>query len=177
MVKYKVKRKNSCAQPPAAEHERTDSAKMKKTLLKILTRTSAYYTATAGLYSFVIFAMYSSEENGAILSAKRIFLLLPFCLCFAAANTALASKTLPRGLGYPLHCAATMLGVYLCVLLPAGMESRQRLVGFMTALVIYIAAMVVYALIAKHVKKTVTEEKNFRSQSADKAGKSKNENE
>ena len=79
--------------------------------------------------------------------------------------------------GYPLHCAATMLGVYLCVLLPAGMESRQRLVGFMTALVIYIAAMVVYALIAKHVKKTVTEEKNFRSQSADKAGKSKNENE
>ena len=139
---------------------------MKKTLLKILTRTSAYYTATAGLYSFVIFAMYSSEENGAILSAKRIFLLLPFCLCFAAANTALASKTLPRG-----------LGLYLCVLLPAGMESRQRLVGFMTALVIYIAAMVVYALIAKHVKKTVTEEKNFRSQSADKANKSKNENE
>ena len=76
-----------------------------------------------------------------------------------------------------IPCTATMLGVYLCVLLPAGMESRQRLVGFMTALVIYIAAMIVYTLIAKHVKKTVTEEKNFRSQSADKANKSKNENE
>lgn len=148
---------------------------MKKTILKILTRTSAYYTAAAGLYSFVIFAMYSSEENGAILSAKRILLLLPFCLCFAAANTALASKTLPRGLGYPLHCVATMLGIYLCVLLPAGMESRQRLVGFMTALVIYIAAMVIYALIAKHIKKTVTEEKNFRRQAEEKADKSKSE--
>lgn len=138
---------------------------MKNTILKILNRTTAYYTVAAGLYSFVIFAMYSNEEGGALLSAKRIFLLLPFCLCFAAANTALASKTLPRGLGYPLHCAATMLGIYLCVLLPAGMEARQRLVGFMTALVIYIAAMVIYALIARHVKKTVTEEQNYRKNS------------
>ena len=71
---------------------------MKETIKKILTRAAAYYTVATGAYSFVIFAMYSNEEGGALLSAKRVFLLLPFCLCLAAANTALASKTLPRGL-------------------------------------------------------------------------------
>lgn len=134
---------------------------------KILTRTAAYYTVAVGLYSFVIFAMYSSEDGGALLSAKRIFLLLPFCLCIALANTALASKSLPRGVGYPLHCAATMLGIYLCVLLPAGLESRERLVGFFTILAIYIAAMLVYALLSRHIKKTLKEESNYRAQFAE----------
>ena len=137
---------------------------MKETIKKILTRAAAYYTVATGAYSFVIFAMYSNEEGGALLSAKRVFLLLPFCLCLAAANTALASKTLPRGLSYPLHCAATMLGVYLCVILPAGMESRQRLVGTMVAVVIYIVAMTVYALLTRHIKRTLAEERNYRSQ-------------
>lgn len=134
-----------------------------KTIKKILTSMAVYYTVATGLYSFVIFAMYSSTEGGALMSAERVFLLLPFCLCFAAANCALTSKTLPRGLGYPLHCIATMLGIYLCVLLPADMTGSQRLVGFMTALVIYIAAMVVYSLLAAHIKKTVREERNFRA--------------
>lgn len=57
-----------------------------------------------------------------------------------------------------------MLGVYLCVILPAGMESRQRLVGTMVALVIYIVAMTVYALLTRHIKRTLAEERNYRSQ-------------
>ena len=133
-----------------------------KTIKKILTHMAIYYTVAAGLYSFVIFAMYSNAEGGALLSAERVFLLLPFCLCFAAANCALTAKSLPRGLGYPLHCAATMLGIYLCVLLPAELSGSQRLVGFMTALVIYIVVMVLYSLLAAHIKKTVREERNYR---------------
>ncbi len=140
-----------------------------KTIKKILTSMAVYYTVAAGLYSFVIFAMYSSVEDGALMSAERVFLLLPFCLCFAAANCALTSKTLPRGLGYPLHCAATMLGIYLCVLLPADMTGSQRLVGFMSTLVIYIAAMTVYSVVTAHIKKTLREEQNFREATRKKA--------
>lgn len=137
---------------------------MKKAILKTLSHAAAYYAVAVGAFSFVIWAMYSNEEGGALLSAKRIFLLLPFCLFLATANRCLLSKTLPRGLGYPLHCVATMAGIYLCILLPAGMESRQRLVGFGTAFAVYVAVMVAYALIARHVRRTLTEEKNYRSQ-------------
>ena len=137
---------------------------MKRTILRALSHAAAYYTVAAGAYSFLIWAMYSNEEGGALLSAKRIFLLLPFCIFFAIANTCLTSKSLPRGLGYPLHCAATMAGIYFCVLLPADMESRNRLVGFCVALMIYLVAMLIYVLIGRHVRRTITEEKNYRSQ-------------
>ena len=64
---------------------------MKKTILRTLSHAAAYYTVAAGAYSFLIWAMYSNEEGGALLSAKRIFLLLPFCIFFFFFFTCLTS--------------------------------------------------------------------------------------
>lgn len=137
---------------------------MKSFMKKALIRTAAYFTVCAACFSILVLILYSGEEEGANLSALRTFLLLPFSFCFGIANTLLyCDKPGPAG-RWTIHCLLTVVSAFLCLILPSTTDARgsERLMGFLTVLIVYVISAAVLVFTVKRVRKLNEESKKYK---------------
>ena len=101
---------------------------MKQQFRKICTQTAIWYSLLVFVYSFVTMILNLRSEGGPGASAERILLFLPFSILFSLANLILSGEKADPIVRWALHCALTVGGGFLCVILPlGGKEFRLRL--------------------------------------------------
>ena len=133
---------------------------------KTLFRATVIFTVIVSVFSLVIMLIYSGNEEGANLSALRVFLILPFSLLLGAAETVRRDTKLSAPLKLLIHALLTVPSAYLLLVLPAdsdsGAKSSDRFMHFIFTALIYAVAVLAVFLIGKAVRKTVEEDRKYR---------------
>ncbi len=110
-------------------------------LKKIGCHACIYYTVTTFLLIFLFWLI--SDDITRAMHPVALMLILPFSLCFAAANVLFQYSRLAPWLKVVLHYAITMLGIWLFLFLPNKAEGQSGSGAF----ILYLVLSFIYALI------------------------------
>ena len=110
-------------------------------LKKIWLNACVYYTVTTFLLIFLFWLI--SDDITRAMHPVALMLILPFSLCFAAANTVFKHAKFAKWGKVLLHYAITMAGIWLFLFLP-NKSDGQTASG---ALILYIVLSLIYAVI------------------------------
>ncbi len=125
-------------------------------------RSAVYFTIAVTLFSLAVIFTNSGAEALA-LDPSRVLCLLPFCICFAVANTTMKYKNIEAFTRWLIHAALTVIGAFLFIILPAGFEqSSGKFMGFMIVAVVYGIGVLIYAIFAVRVKNAINEDKKLK---------------
>ena len=137
----------------------------KKSLLKqILQAACVYYTVTTFILIFLFWLI--SDDITRAMHPLALMLILPFSVCFAAANTVFKSEKLSGLVSVLLHYALTMGGVWLFLFLPnksTGQTASGALILFLVLSLIYAIIMGVVLYMRGRIKRITREESNYTS--------------
>lgn len=128
---------------------------MKQQFRKICTQTAIWYSLLVFVYSFVTMILNLRSEGGPGASAERILLFLPFSILFSLANLILSGEKADPIVRWALHCALTVGGGFLCVILPLGGKGAQLFIGFLMMLVAYAVIALVIVITKKRLRSAV----------------------
>ncbi|MBE6604495.1 MAG: hypothetical protein E7639_02165 [Ruminococcaceae bacterium] len=116
--------------------------KEKKSIVAHILRLSCiYYTITTFLLIFLFWLI--SNDITRAMHPVALMLILPFCICFAAANTLWSSAVLS---GFPallVHYALTIGSIWLFLFLPNKNPDAQA----SGALILFLALTLIYAVV------------------------------
>lgn len=126
-------------------------------------RTAAYYTLAVLLFSLLTLITNASAETISM-DPVRILLFLPFCFSFAVANTLMTYKTIEAVTRWGVHFALTIISAFLCIILPANISSPSgNFTGIMLIIAVYFLGVLIYAIFASRIRKTLAEDKKLRN--------------
>ena len=115
--------------------------KKESVVAHVLRLSCIYYTVTTFLLIFLFWLI--SDDITRAMHPVALMLVLPFCICFATANTLWHRAVLSGFLAVLVHYALTMGGVWLFLFLP----NRNPDASASGALILFLALTLVYALI------------------------------
>ncbi len=125
-------------------------------------RSAVYFTITVTIFCLVVLFA-NSNDDAVSLDPSRIILMLPFCICFAIANTTLKSKSIGTVTRWLIHAALTIIGAYLFVILPAKFDhSSAKFMGLIVVCAVYAVGLLIYSLFSIRVKNAITEDKKLK---------------
>lgn len=136
---------------------------MKQFTKNVIFKTAVYYTVIVVLFSFVMMWTFADADSIS-LDPFRTICVLPFCLCFAIANTTVKSEKIGAIAKWLIHFALTVLGAFIFLILPAELESSSgNFMGFILILASYIVCILIYALFSNRIKRTIQEDSKLKS--------------
>ena len=100
-----------------------------------------YYTAATFLLLFIYFALNVDLSGG--MQAIALICILPFAVCFSAANTIYRHTALDRWLRVVIHYMLTVGGAFFFLYLP-NKDPQQK---SSTALLLFVVLSILYVLI------------------------------
>lgn len=138
---------------------------MKQFTKNVIFKASVYYTVIVILFSVVMLLTFAGEDSIS-LDPFRTICILPFCICFAIANTTLKYKNIEAVTRWILHCILTILGAFIFLILPAELpESSGNFMGFILILVSYVIGVLIYTLFTKRIRNTLSEDAKLKNNS------------
>lgn len=131
----------------------------------VVAKSTLYYTVIVAVFSMVILITNSSEET-VFVNPARILWFLPFCICFAIANTVLQYKNIEAITRWAVHFILTVISAFLFVILPAELNTGSgNFMGVMFIIAIYLAGVLLTAILSSRIKKTIKQDKDLKSKS------------
>ena len=131
----------------------------------VIYKSCIYYTISVALFSIIVLFSNSSEETIS-LDPSRILLFLPFCICFAIANTVLKYKNIEAVTRWLIHSVLTIGSAFLFIILPADLESSSgNFMGIVFIIVAYLIGVLFIKILSSRVKKTLIQDKELKTKS------------
>ncbi len=129
----------------------------------VVSKSTLYYTVIVALFSFIVLISNSSEETISV-DPARILWFLPFCICFAIANTVLEYKSIEAVTRWLVHFISTAGGAYLFIILPAELDTGSgNFMGLVFILIIYLVGVFFSALLSSRIKKSLKQDREIKS--------------
>lgn len=136
---------------------------MKSFIKKVCVRSPLYFTIGILLYSFAMISVYANDDSLS-LDPWRVICLLPFCIAFAIANTAMQYKNIEAFTRWLIHIFLTVIGAFVFIILPADLEgSSANFMGLIIILALYIAGILIYALFNIRIKAAIKEDSRLKN--------------
>lgn len=127
------------------------------------TRTAVYFTVIITLFSIGVLLTNQGAESVS-LDPARILCMLPFCICFATANTIIGYKEVEALTRWGVHAALTIIGAFVFLILPVEFQnSSSKFMGLIIICVLYVICALIYAAFNIRLKKTIAEDKKLRN--------------
>ena len=130
---------------------------------KIAVRTCVYFTVTSLLILAVNWVLTGLPEG---MRPLALILILPFSLCFAAANVLLRYSKLQKALVIVLHYILTVGGIFLCLYLPIrqpGSTASGAFLFFALLTLIYAVVMAVVGVFKNRANRLKRDRKDYKS--------------
>lgn len=138
---------------------------MNRFFKNVVTKSTLYYTIIIAVFNLVVLITNSSEET-VFVDPKRILWFLPFCICFAIANTVLQYKNVDAITRWAVHFVLTVAGAFLFIILPAKLNSGSgNFMGIVFIIAIYFVGVLLTAVLSSRIKKTIKQDKDLKSRS------------
>ena len=138
---------------------------MNKFAKNVIYKSCIYYTISVALFSIIVLFSNSSEETIS-LDPSRILLFLPFCICFAIANTVLKYINIEAVTRWLIHSVLTIGSAFLFIILPADLESSSgNFRGIVFTIVAYLIGVLFIKILSSRVKKTLIQDKELKTKS------------
>lgn len=135
---------------------------MKNFSKKAAIRTAAYYTVIISLFSMGVLIANQGADSIS-LEPARILLMMPFCICFAIANTIMSYKEVEATTRWGVHAALTIIGAFVFLILPVEFQnSSSKFMGLIIICIAYIICALIYAAFNIRLRKTIAEDKELR---------------
>ena len=136
---------------------------MKSFIKKVCVRSPLYFTIGILLYSLAMISVYANDDSLS-LDPWRVICLLPFCIAFAIANTAMQYKNIEAFTRWLIHIFLTVIGAFVFIILPADLEgSSANFMGLIIILALYIAGILIYALFNIRIKAAIKEDSRLKN--------------
>ena len=133
-------------------------------LKKIWLSACVYYTATTFLLIFLFWLI--SDDITRAMHPVALMLILPFSVCFAAANTLFKYAGFAEWIKVLLHYAITMASIWCFLFLPNkanGQTAGGAFILYMVLTVIYAIIMGVVLYMRGKIKRITREETKYTS--------------
>jgi hypothetical protein len=105
-----------------------------------------------------------ANDDSLSLDPWRVICLLPFCIAFAIANTAMQYKNIEAFTRWLIHIFLTVIGAFVFIILPADLEgSSANFMGLIIILALYIAGILIYALFNIRIKAAIKEDSRLKN--------------
>ncbi len=137
---------------------------MNSYLKRILLHTCVYFTVTT-LLLLLIYQIVSKDTSRGMQPLAMV-MMLPFSLCFAAANVQFAHAKISKALRVIFHYLLTVPGAFVCLYLPNksdGSTAMQGFVLFIALTLIYAAFMTAYLSVLYRIKRVTRDETEYKS--------------
>ena len=131
-------------------------------LKKIWLSACVYYTATTFLLIFLFWLI--SDDITRAMHPVALMLILPFSVCFAAANTIFKHSALSEWIKVLLHYAITMASIWCFLFLPNkgdGQTAGGAFILYMVLTVIYAVIMGIVLYMRGKIKRITREETKY----------------
>ena len=131
---------------------------------KIALGACVYYTAATFLLLFIYFALNIDLSGG--MQAIALIFILPFALCFSAANTVYRHTALQKWLRVLIHYALTVGGAFAFLYLPnkdPQQTGSTALLIFLFFTLFYAAVMGTVLLICARIHRVQRDEAKYHS--------------
>ena len=136
---------------------------LKKFLKSLLGDTSVYFTLLAAGYCLMMIIV-NVEKTEAGLRASTLLFLALFSLLAAFGRSVLRLSSMSGGARSALHYVILTFAFYLCLLVPAGMNAAQVLVGLALFSAIYWIAAGIIRLFAARLRKNREQIEKYEAQ-------------
>lgn len=128
---------------------------------KVINKSALYYTIIVAVFSIIVLLSNSDKET-VFVDPARILYFLPFCVCFAIANTVLQYKTIEAITRWLLHFVLTVLGAFLFIILPANLDSSSgNFMGIILILAIYLVGVLFSVILTSRIRKSLKQDKEL----------------
>ena len=138
---------------------------MKEFFKSVATRASIYYTVLVSVFCVLVLFTNASEETVST-DPARLVLFLPFCICFALANTVMKYKSIEAVTRWLLHAVLTILGAFIFIILPSGVDTGSgNFMGLVLIVAIYFIGILFSAILTARVRRSLKEDKELSKKS------------
>ena len=129
----------------------------------VINKSGIYYTISVAIFS-IIMLFSNSTADTVSMDPSRILLFLPFCICFAIANTVLKYQNVEAFTRWLIHSVLTIGSAFLFIILPADLEtSSGNFMGIVFIIVAYLIGVLFIKILSSRVKKTLIQDKELKS--------------
>ena len=138
--------------------------KAKDLAKRIALGSCIYYTAATFLILFIYFALNKDLKAG--IQPLALMAILPFGICFSAANTLYRHTELSKWLRFLLHYALTIGGTFIFLFLPSKdpqQKTSSAMLLYLLFTVIYLIIMITVLVISARINRVKRDEGKYHS--------------